>query len=479
MANPVYITDNGTDISNSIDWSTVDLVSVLTKEVSTLKFNVKLGAGQTTPAKTVPKVGDVIKMYDSSGVIFGGTVTETEVTVAGLLFTYQISCTDWSYTLDGTLIAKNYASMDPHDIVLDIVSTVGGTAKGFTTNHVQVGNFLVPSIKFNYEQPTKALEALAKLIGWDWYIDADKDVHFFLGAVDNGIGEGGAAPITIDETSGDIEWNSLDIDVNLQNMKNSVYVIGGLYDKTFTALDAVDVYLTNGQQQVFSLAYAYDKSTLVVELDGVAQSIGTDQQTDPSTVQVLYNDAQRFVRFTAGAPSSGQTVLVYGKARIPILAHASDSVGIATYGEFQDSIIDRQIYSVQEAQQRAQAEILQFGHAVYDVKFNTLTSGCKIGQTIILNSPKLGITNQYLVIKRIEASVFVPGTQGQLEYQIEALGSDNVTFVDIISTLLQQENANTTVDDSTVLEVLLSLAETVKVDDTVALAHESWPYTWG
>jgi hypothetical protein len=477
--NPVYITCNGTDISNSIDWSTVDLVSVLTKEVSTLKFDVKVGAGQTQPAKTVPKVNDIINMYDASGIIFGGTVTESEATVKGLVFTYQITCTDWSYLLDGTLIAKNYASMDPHDIVLDIVSTVGGTAKGFTTNNVQMGNFLVPSIKFNYEQPTKALEALAKLIGWDWFIDADKDLHFFLGAVEDGVGDGGQAPITIDETSGDIEWNSLDIDVNLQNMKNSVYVIGGLYEKTFTQSDAVDVYSTDGYRQVFSLAYPYEKSSLTVLLNGVSQSIGTDQQTDPSTVNVLYNDRERFIRFTAGAPANGQTVTVYGKAKIPILAHASDPVGIATYGEFQDSVIDRQIYTVQEAQARAQAEILQFGHAVYDVKFNTLTPGCRIGQTVVLNSPKLGITNQYLVIKRIEASVFVPGTQGKLEYQIEALGSDNVTFVDIMSTLLQQENANTTVDDSTVLEVLLSFSETPKVDDTVALAHESRPYTWG
>ena len=479
MANPVYITCNGSDISKSIDWNTVDLVLVLTKEVSTLKFNVKIGAGQTTPAKTVPKVNDVIKMYDSSGIIFGGTVTESEVTVSGLVLTYEISCTDWSYLLDGTLIAKNYANMDPHDIVVDIINTVGGAAKGFTTNHVATGNFLVASIKFNYEQPTKALESLAKLIGWEWYIDADKDVHFFLGDPATIISQVGQAPVIIDETSGEIEWNSLDIDVNLQNMKNSVYVIGGTYTKTFTSSNAVDVYTTDGNRQVFSLAYPYEKTDLTVTLDGVDQSIGTDQQTDPTTVDVLYNDRERFIRFTAGAPASGKVVKIYGNAKVPILAHASDPQGIATYGEFQDSIIDRQIYTVEEAQQRALAEILQFGHAVYDVKFNTLTPGCWIGQAVTLNSPKFGITNQYLVIKRIEAKVFVPGTQGKLEYQIEALGSDNVTFVDIMTTLLQQENANTTVDDSTVLEALLSLSETAKVDDTVAHAHESRPYTWG
>ena len=38
------------------------------------------------------------------------------------------------------------------------------------------------------------------------------------------------------------------------------------------------------------------------------------------------------------------------------------------------------------AQQRALAEILQFGHPVYDVKFKTLQTGLVIGQTILLNS---------------------------------------------------------------------------------------------
>jgi len=51
---------------------------VLTKEVGSLKFNVKIGAGQTFPAKTVPNLNDTIAMFDSSGQIFGGTVTEKE-----------------------------------------------------------------------------------------------------------------------------------------------------------------------------------------------------------------------------------------------------------------------------------------------------------------------------------------------------------------------------------------------------------------
>src|SRR5665213_3449091 len=280
-SNPVYILCNGTDISSSVDWRSLHGVSVLTKENATLQFNVRVGSGQTYPAKTIPAVGDTIKLYDSTGIIFGGTVTETEATIQGLMLTWQITVSDWGYLFDGIVVKKNYAMLDPHDIVLDIVATFAA-GKGFTTNHVQVGNFLVPSIKFNYQQPTKALQSLAKLIGWDWYIDPNKDVHFFLGDVENAVGEGGLAPIIIDATTGNVEWNTLDVDLNLQNMQNSVFVIGGNYSKTFTAANTPDVYTTVAGTFVYAIAYPYDKTTISVTLDGVAQSVGIDQQTDPA-----------------------------------------------------------------------------------------------------------------------------------------------------------------------------------------------------
>jgi hypothetical protein len=477
MANPVRITDNGTDISSSVDWRSVDMVSVLTKEVSTLKFNIRIGSGQTVPAKTVPVVGDLINLYDSTGIIFGGTCTEVEATIEGLMLTWQVTCTDWSYLFDGTLVKKNYAMMDPHDIVVDLVNTFCGS-KGFTTTHVQTGNFLVASIKFNYQQPTKALESLAKLIGWDWYIDPNKDVHFFLGDVEDAVGDGGVAPITVDAVSGKIEWNSLDVDLNLQNMQNSVFVIGGNYTKTFTAGNTPDTFLTDGTRQFFSTSYPYDISTITVTLDGVSQTIGTANQTDPATVEVLYNDAQRWVQFTSGAPAAGHTVKVFGNAKVPIVAHAGDNASVATYGEYQSVIVDTKITTVPEAQARAQAAILQFGHPVYDVKFNTLMPGYAIGQAITVNLPAFNI-NKQLVIKRVEAVGFAPGPNGMLEYQIECIGSDNVTFTDLMTTLLQTEANQTTVDDSTVNENLVVDEEDVTVTETLSTATSAKPYHWG
>src|SRR4029077_18260392 len=103
------------------------------------------------------------------------------------------------------------------------------------------------------------------------------------------------------------------------------------------------------------------------------------------SVQVLYNPDNRYIQFTT-TPGSGHTVKIYGDARVPILAHAQDSAGISAYGEIQDSIVDKLITTVSEAQARAQAEVLQYGHAVYTVKFKTLKTGLAVGMQITLNS---------------------------------------------------------------------------------------------
>ena len=193
----------------------------------------------------------------------------------------------------------------------------------------------------------------------------------------------------------------------------------------------------------------------------------------------MYNDAQRWIQFTAGAPSGGLVIKAFGSAKVPIVAHASDPSSVATYGEYQGVITDSKITSVPEAQARAQAQILQFGHPVYDVKFNTLIPGCAVGQAIPVNLPAFGI-NETLIIKRVEAVGYAPGANGKLEYQIECIGSDVVTFTDLMQSVLQQEANQTTVDDSTVNENLLPESENAVTTETLQTpVATSMPYQLG
>ena len=471
----VQIKANGVDVSSSIDYNSIDLLMVLTKEVSTLKFNVK--GAPNIPAKYQPAPNDIIGFYETilqngtlvTTQLFGGTITEIETvnnsagSQGGILLTQQVTATDWGYSMDSQLITQSFANMDPADIVTAIVPA------GYnTTAYVQRAGYNITTIKFNYEQVTKCLQALASQIGWQWYVDALKNVHFFLA-------ENNAAPITIDDTSGGFEYNTLDVDINLQNMKNSVFVIGGTYKSNILYANAIDVYLGDGTRVGFGLVYMYIASLISVLLNEVGQSVGIlNQETNPGAFDVLYDPSGRTITFKV-PPSAGAVVKVFGTAEIPIVGHAIDSALVAQYGEKQDAIFDAQILSINEAQQRAQADILQFGNPVHDVRFTTLTPGIRIGQNIILNSTLYGITNYPLVVKRIEGK----GRNGfQMEYSVECIGSDKVTFVDLMTTILLQENANTQVDNTT-LESLVSFTDSFTISDAVSISTTSGPYLVG
>ena len=486
---------NGThDITSFVQFdSTFNVQSVLTKQKGQFTFSVKAPQAPTLPSN-FPQIGDTIYVnYTINGnkqLIFGGTLVTSEPVIdgqsGGVVLLYQLTAADWGFLFDSKLVKKNYAGEDPHDIVVDLVTNF--CPAGYTTNHVEVGNFLVSSIQFNYQQPSKCLESLAQQIGWDWYIDANKDVHFYFAEGNPGASsEVSLAPFNIDDTSGNVEWPSLDVQVDITNMKNSVYVVGGTYAKDYVLSPnpnatppqyaPLDVYTSVAGTFVYPLAYPYTQSTLTVTLAGVGQSIGTDQQTDPSTVEVLYNDHGRFIRFTSD-PGSGKQIIIQGMAQIPILAHVSNPPSIAAYGELQDSIVDSKILSIQQAQERAQADIDMFGHPVYTVKFNTisvLANQLSLGQQITLNSAKFGVSGKTLIIKQINC---VARTPTQLEYHVQCLGSDDVTFNDIMLTLLQQQLGSATTSNSIVLEDLIPINETVKLADTVTITAVAGPYVW-
>lgn len=478
QSNSIQITANATDVSSSIDYESIQLNLVLTKEVSTLKFNVK-GNGNID-GKYMGQIGDVIIFNETmfqngtlvTTAIFGGTVTEIERvnnsagSQGGILLTDEITATDWGFTANAKLIVRSFADMDPADIVAAIAPA------GFdATTYVQRAGYQVSSIKFNYEQFTQCLEALANQIGFQWYIDSAKKIHFFLAENNN-------APITIDDTSGSFEWNTLDVDINLANMKNSVFVIGGTYQKNILISNPVDVFLGNGNQNGFGLVYTYIANTIVCLLNGVAQSIGIlNQEQFPALFDILYDPAGRTISFNT-TPPNGATIVVAGTAEIPIVGHAIDQPLVALYGERQDAIFDANILSITEAQQRAQADILQYGNPVYDVRFTTLTPGIRLGQNILLNSVLYGISNYPLVVKNIQGT----GRTGfQMEYQVECIGSDVVTFVDIMKTVLQQQNSSGISAPSATLEVLLSDNENLILADILAqpTSKTTRNYVWG
>ncbi len=460
-----------TDISSLIDWASIEFNLVLTKEVSTLQFDIKL-----TPEKTPLVVGTQIDIYEDQGAdlgvhIFGGTVTEIQTMVntsAGIGLLQHVKCIDWSFSLNSKLVARNYTDQDPADILADIVSSF--SPSGFdTSTYVVTAGFNIPSISFNYEQVTQSIEKLAKQIGWQWYVDADKNVHFFPP------GEVYPSPFDINDTEGNLEWPTLNIDEDITNMKNSVVVIGGNYNLTTTPTTTPDIYKTDGVRATYQVVYPYSGDTIAVTLDGASQTIGlSENNPDPMSFDVIYDKTQQFITFTV-TPTTGKTVNISGTAELPIIATSSNQTAIAIYGTIQDSIIDKTIKSQEEAQQRADTDIAMYSSPVYSARFYTISTGLMVGQTISISS---ALFNQDLavVVNRITGRAYGPN---RFRYRVECVGTDIVSFIDIMSTLLTAHNTlNPSPASSTVENVFVFIEDVTITETLMTPTTNQGPFVW-
>lgn len=455
---PLTLKINAVDRSNHVKWDTLQKVEVLSKEVDRMEFEIL-----KTPSKTIPDVGQEITLDEGANKIFGGVIVErNEVNKGGLLLGYHIRCKDYSQFLDRKVVTKSYANQTARAIILDIISTF---TSGFTTANVAASTPTVASIKFNYEQVTRCITQLADQIAWDWYVDYDKDIHFF----DT---EANPAPFNLDDTTGNFEWKTLEINKSLLQLKNAVFVRGGEYKKTISEANAIDKYKAATGQKTFALAYKYDNIT--VKKNGAVQTIGTDQQTDPATVNLLYNFNEKFITFSTGL-ASGDDVVVYGDAFIPIIALVKDQVSIATYGEYQTPVVDKSITSINEAQTRAKAELKKYAESVFESRFKTTKTGLKVGHQINLNSTIRNINKNF----KINRIVGKARGSDHMEYEIFMIASGQITFTDIMVNLLGQDKKNIVIATNEVLQRLEFLLESLTLSELLTAIKDSPPYRWG
>jgi hypothetical protein len=249
-------------------------------------------------------------------------------------------------------------------------------------------------------------------------------------------------------------------------------VRGGEYKKTIAEGSAQDIFIADGTQKVFPLSYKYDNIT--VKDNSTVNTVGTDQQSNPASVDVLYNFDEKFIKYS-NAPTSGHTIKIFGDAYIPIIAQVRDQISIATYGEYQAAVIDKSITSINEAQTRAQTELKKYSESVYEASFKTVQIGLKVGQQIRVSSALRGVDKTFK-INKITGKV---RDGSSMEYTVYLIASGQVSFTDIMVDLLNKDKKNITIAINEVLQRLEIFAETVTSSDAISTTKTSGPYKWG
>lgn len=449
---------NNVDKTNLIDWKSFQVVEVLTKEADIFTFSLK---GKSYK----PELSDEVEIFDGTTKIYGGYVIEVEDRIGGgLMNVVEVTCKDYTHILDRLLVFKSYpkgrtTNLYAEDIVKDIIQNF---TSGFTTNNVKA-LVKIESIAFNYDQVSKALQMIAQQIDYDWYVDQNKDVHFFSK-------EENLAPFELNDDGGNFVWGSLVLQKNVSQIKNSIYIRGG--DKT-ESKDWIQK-VADGKQRIFNVGYSYNADvSFEVEksTDGGVNwtplSEGRDGVDNPNSFDVLYNPNKAIIIFREdNKPADGDIVRWRGNITYPIIIHQKDDISVNKYGEFQFRELDKSIKSLEEARQRALSILTKYADKVNEGNFMTYQSGLKVGQKIKINSAIRGIDEWFTITKMI-TRIKNPQT-GERRYDVNIVGSETMGIIDVLTKLLVTDpNKNIAISADEIVDLIRVVREDILITESV------------
>jgi hypothetical protein len=412
----------------------------------------------------MPETGQEITITDVDDVIiFSGYVTRCSLASAkktGAIIA-TVVCTDQTWLLDRNLVHKTYEDMTDAAIIADIVSTYC-TGSGITTTNVIEG-VTIDQISFNYIQPSQALRQICDLTGRSWYIDYEKDIHYFPLTTE-------AAPFNIDSDNN--EYMELHIEKDASQLKNRVYVRGGTKLSDFTVYNEKG----DGEKTVFVLP---DKPhDISVEVNSVSETVGI-KHVNTSGYDWYVNFQEKYIEQDSGGAvlADTDTVTVTYKYDIPILVAVENTASIEEYGQREFAIFDKQITTTNAARDRASAELTDYANNLIEGSFSTFTPGFVSGQYININLTSYDVNADYLVqsVKAVSMGA------GLFKYEVAIASAKTLGIIRFLVELLEANKNLIELDDSESVDELFAITDALLSDSlTEALTIDSQGayFTW-
>lgn len=401
-------------------------------------------------------------------IVFGGIIdTVSDEQQTHDLTWYNCKARDYTYQLDQKLVVEEYEGYTADEIVDDIIAKY---CTAFTGNHVYTGAPVIDRIQFPYKKPSDCFKELAGYIGWDWYVDHEKDVWFFDPTEIEF-----AAPIDIEattETVRDIGYN-----IEMEDLRNRVFVLGGTYlsDLLSPALE----WKADGLLTSWTLPWEADYDGASLEVGGSPVTLGEAGVDDETAFEYMLDSAKKTLSCgTASAPADGIQMSL--SCRIPqdVITQVDDKdsqTAIAAVqggdGIYEHVITDDSLTTLGAAASLGQADLDEFADPIVTGSFKTYVTGWKPGQIVSINLPDRGIVNDYVIQKVI----VTPYTVGAWEYKVD-FGGRLVGLPDYLRSIISAQQAKDVTTN--ILHKIHKETENMTAADSLISAETSPPYLY-
>lgn len=449
---------NDVSIADQVNVESLVVQQNLTNEQDIATFGFILSGD-----REVPQFDDDIVILDGTTKIFAGKIAEVSEQIAGsLIRMVKVACVDHTLEFDRILAARTYEDETIADILADLIDTYAPT---FTYANV-ASDFVIEKIVFNQVPLSQCVRRLADIVRFDWYIDEDKDLHFFDKFTNT-------APYDLTDTGGNYVYKSLVRTSDGSQIVNRVKVRGGEYDGS-SYTDIITV--VGNDTKSFNLPYKMANLAIRLDTGGgfVAKTVGVDFIDTFDDFDVLYSFQTQSFRFE-NELSDGDRVEYTGNPKTPVLAVVEDAASIAAlraryeeahgeaapagYGIIEKIIKETAIASNTIARQRAAAELIAFADAIVDAQFTTYTPGLRAGMVLHMQSDLRGF-DEDLIIKKVQ---FKARTPEDFEYTVQCISTQRFTLLEVLRKIVTPESRPE--DEKEVSESAYVLNETVNVLD--------------
>jgi len=410
-------------------------------------------------------LGDINSLTLRVGSSVGNSVYKTftleETSDEWILFSAELK----NFAVDGTpdWTAVDYFqfsfSVDASSVAIfiDDVRIIDRT--GFTSHHVEAGLPLA-DVRASFKKPTVFMEQMARATANYWFVDYERDIHFF----DR---ETNSALIEFTDTSEN--FSDLTVSVDITQLKNKQVVRGGTRTSTSDYMQVVEG--NNGTRewimkaQFKNLSVALDDNTSTDSMEvgttttnvtatahGLATGDYVVNRTRSNAVRkITYVDANNFTVEEVTSQTSGDTFSKFATAKtvgveylddeasynymsnfqeksirasedettlregefllftyneiIPIRVEVADSASVAALkaimggdGVFDGPVItDKSIESLEAANDAAQAELTKYSNPIVTVSVTTDHEGIESGQIVRIQSTSRGVNEDFIV----------------------------------------------------------------------------------
>lgn len=329
---------------------------------------------------------------------------------------------------------------------------------GFTINETIRGSQKFSDVRVQYKKVTATIEELAKTQGNFWFMDYERNLHFFEKTWLT-------APFSIDDTSENF-WK-LKITADITKLKNRQTVRWWIApDQNRTE----QIIVSDGEGESWRVDYPFKDMEIFVDTWGwdVQKTVWTENLVEATTVDYLSNFNEKTIRrWNDSKLNSWDKIRLSYFAYKDIRAQVSDITSISATKAllWGDGIVDGSVISdtwirtFEDARARWQAELAAYSNAIITVTFETEVDWLSAWQLIHVTDTLRWTDDNFLIQKVTKRQ------KSEKDFTYSVSCASTMFWLTEFFQLLLKRSDKLLIDVSEIVDVVIALNEVLVITD--------------